>query len=504
MTKRWLSVLVLLCLLLPGPARADRLDDTLARLVPYAEKGLRETGVPGMAVAVVKGGRTVWAKGFGTRRAGGNLPVTPDTVFQVGSLTKAFTVGIMGSLVDEDRADWDDLVTDLYPPFAMYDPWVTREFMVHDLFAQHSGLPPYAGDLQLFIGYGRDHVIQSLRDIRPAYSFRDEFSYVNNLFLVGGRVEEELTGKSWETLMHERILDPLDMADSSVDGQGFATAQNVATMHELAGGKAVPLKADSLLLSWAYAAGPAAGLNSTVNDMAKWIAVQLGRGRIGNVRLFSENAADYMRQPRTPMMFGDRHASYCQGWMRMELSRTDVIWHNGGTWGACAFAGYSPALDAGIVVLTNLSDQPLADAVGLEFFDLLSGVDGADWLATFLKEEAEAQAEPNAQPEPAPGKPLPGLPVERYTGAYDNPVLGPLTVSLDRDGLLVTLGKDGCCRIRARHDTMHSFVGEWPELAPDDPVVHFDFQVDGEGAVSGLLLREYDEDGCGYFTRRTE
>ena len=190
---------------------------------------MRDWKVPGMSIAVVKGDKVVYAKGFGTKRAGMNRPVDADTIFQVGSTTKAFTVALMATLVDEGKADWDDRVIDHFPDFMMYDPWVTREFRVHDLFAQHSGMPFYAGDLQSFIGFDRDHIIHSMRYIKPVYSFRDKFSYVNNLFVAGAKVEEKLTGKTWETLMQERILTPLKMTRSSMDEAGLT--QEIGRAH---------------------------------------------------------------------------------------------------------------------------------------------------------------------------------------------------------------------------------------------------------------------------------
>jgi len=173
-----------------------------------------------------------------------------------------------------------------------------------------------------------------------------------------------------------------------------------------------------------------------------------------------------------------------------------VVWHNGGTSGICAFAGFSPALDAGIVVLTNLGHHKLADAVGLQFFDLLSGNDKADWLAEFRPApEESAPAEPAAPVES-------GLTPDRYAGTYDNPVFGPLTVRAKGQGLVVALGQGGRVVIPARRDAGHAFVGDWPDIDPDDPAVHFDFQVDDKGAVTGVVLREYNDDGCGEFTRR--
>lgn len=501
--KRFFPVLLLIVLLLPQPVRADRLGDVLKRFEPYAARAMDDWHVPGMAVAVVKGETVVWAKGFGTRRAGAALPVTPDTVFQVGSTTKAFTVAVMASLVDEGKADWDDRVTDHFPGFMMYDPWVTREFRIHDLFAQHSGMPAYAGDAQSFIGYGRDHIIRSMRHIKPTYSFRDKFSYVNNLFVAGARVEELIAGSSWEELMRERILNPLGMTRSSLDEAGLTRVDNGATLHVLEGGKAVPIEPGSMLLSWPYVYGPAGGLNSSALDMARWIAAQMNRGKLGKVRIFSEAAADYMHTPQTPVKMGPYHAAYTQGWLLTELSRTDVVWHNGGTSGIAAFVGFSPDQGVGLVVLTNLGHHNLADALGLQFFDLLSGVDGADWNRTFLDQDEKTAATEAKEAADAEKKPaLPGLPAKDYAGTYESPVLGGLTVTADGDGLVVRLGAKLQEVLHVRHETMHTYTGEWRAMDPDDPVYHFDFAVDPEGNVTGVTLREFNYDGCGLFQRQ--
>jgi CubicO group peptidase (beta-lactamase class C family) len=497
--KRIFSILFLALLLLPLPARADRLSETVKRLTPYAVKGMEQWHVPGLAMAVVKGETVVWAKGLGTRRAGTDLPVSPDTVFQVGSTTKAFTVAVMATLADEGKTGWDDRVIDHFPGFRLHDPWVTREFRIHDLFAQHSGMPAYAGDAQAFLGYGRDHIIASMRHVEPVYSFRDQFSYVNNLFVAGAKVEELLTGKPWETLVRERILDPLSMTRSSLDEAGLTKADDGASLHVLVNGEPVVIEPGTMLRAWPYVYGPAGGLNSTALDMARWAAAQLNRGKLGKTRIFSREAADYMHTPRTPVKMGPYHAAYTQGWMLTELSRTDVIWHNGGTSGICAFVGFSPDLDAAFVALTNLGGHNLADALGMQFFDWLSGKDDADWSATFLEQAGEAEeAETGGENTPN----LPGLPPERYAGTYHSPVLGGLTVASDGKDLVIRLGARFQEVIRAGHATMHTFAGEWPSMDPDDPVYHFDFAVTPEGEVTGVTLREFDYDGCGLFERR--
>ncbi|WP_158946553.1 serine hydrolase [Pseudodesulfovibrio cashew] len=497
---RFTFALVFALILLSGTAAAGAFEDRLSGFERYGVKGMKDWKVPGMALAVVKGGEVVYAEGFGTRRFGEDLPVTGDTVFQVGSTTKAFTVALMATLVDEGKADWDDRVAELDPAFMMYDPWVTRESRIHDLFAQHSGMPAYAGDALSFLGFGRRDIVRSLRHVKPIYSFRDKFSYVNNLFVAGAEVEERLTGKSWETLMRERILSPLSMTDSSLTEAGLTGNTNNASLHVLVNGTPSPIEPGSMLAAWPYVYGPAGGLNSTARDMARWVGVQLGRGEFAGARLFSPKAADYMHTPQTPVFAGDFHGAYCQGWMRSELKKTVVVWHNGGTSGINSFVGFSPELDLGLVVLTNLGGHKLADALGLQFFDLMSGVE-SDWSERFLKERAAAEKAEAEEAEATPPS-LPGLPPAAYAGTYSSPVYGEMAVTAERNRLMVRFGKDKRVAIRVRHRTMHTFAGDWPEMDPDSPEYHFDFDVTPDGDVASVTIRELHYDGLAVFTRK--
>lgn len=502
MLQRCALVLILVTMLaFPNMVLADTLKATLAEFETYAHKGMQDWKVPGMAIAVVKGDTVIYAKGFGTKRFGTDRPVDENTVFQVGSTTKAFTVALMATLVDEGKADWDDRVVDHFPGFMMHDPWVTREFRIHDLFAQHSGMPPYAGDLQSFIGFDRDHIIHSMRHIKPIYSFRDKFSYVNNLFVAGAKVEEGLTGKPWESLMQERILDPLGMTHSSMDMAGLTKASNGSDLHVLVNGKPQPIKPGSMLLDWPYIYGPAGGLNSSAADMAKWAAAQQGRGKTGHTRIFSEASAEYMHTPKTPVKVGEFHGAYCQAWMQTPLKMTDVFWHNGGTSGICSFAGFSPDLDMAVVVLTNLGGHKLADALGLQFFEMMSG-NKADWNARFLADRKEAEAMQAEAENNADVPNLPGLPLAAYAGNYSSPIYGELTVQARKKSLALRLGATQQVSVEVMHKTMHTFSGEWIAVDPGDPEYHFDFSVDTEGEVTAVTIREFNQDGTVTFTRQ--
>ncbi len=497
-----LFMLAGLAIALPQASLAKTDNSSLDEFVAYARKGMTDWKVPGMAMAVVKGGKVVYAKGFGSKRYGTNRPVTPDTVFQVGSTTKAFTVALIAQLVDQGKLGWNDRVVDHFPEFMMYDPWVTREFRIHDLFAQHSGMPAYAGDLQCYIGFDRDNIIHSLRHIKPTSSFRDEFSYVNNLFLVGARIAELKTGKTWEQCMQENILTPLGMTDSSLDQKGMTEAEDGSDLHMLVNGQAQPISNGTTLFDCPYVYGPAGGLNSNVMDMAKWLTAHMDNGSVGKTRIFSRESAAYMHTPRTPVEMGRLHGAYCQGWMKSYLEKTTVTWHNGGTSGICSFIGFSPKLDMGLIVLTNLGGHKLADALGFQFFDMMSGVRDSDWSAQFMQglkkaEEDMAEAKRNNH---VPN--VPGLQPKAYAGTYNSPIYGDLTVSVENKDLMISLGTNQQLKVIAEHKTMNTFAGDWLEMDPNEPECNFDFTVDPDGKVTAVTIREFNQDGTMTFIRR--
>ncbi|MEI6156977.1 MAG: serine hydrolase domain-containing protein, partial [Atribacterota bacterium] len=215
----------------------ESLKKILTDFEEYAEQARKDWGIPGMAIAIVQGDQLIYAQGFGVKKLGGSDPVDENTIFQIGSTSKAFTVSLVSMMVDEGKLNWKDKVVDHLPDFRMYDPWVTREFTIEDAMAQHSGMPGYAGDFQAFIGFDRNHIIHSLRYIQPISSFRSGFAYMNNLFLVAAALVEKCTEQSWEENLKKRILDPLGMTSTTFTRDGFVNSSNVAFLHQKLNGQ---------------------------------------------------------------------------------------------------------------------------------------------------------------------------------------------------------------------------------------------------------------------------
>ena len=236
-----------------------------------------------MAIGIVAQGKLVFAKGFGVKDVNEPDKVDEHTIFQIGSTTKAFTAAVLAKMVDRKKLGWHDKVVDHLPWFAMYDPWVTCQFMVTDLMAQRSGLMAYAGDAQAFMGYDRKHIMRSLRYIKPITSFRSQFAYVNGPFVVAGALGEKLTGKPWEQNIKEMFFKPLGMASTSACLKGFNQAPNATRLHVEDDDKITTLPRNWPQQNWVYEYGPAGG-------------IKFQRGRHGQVAQVPDGRRHLRRQ----------------------------------------------------------------------------------------------------------------------------------------------------------------------------------------------------------------
>jgi CubicO group peptidase (beta-lactamase class C family) len=394
--------------------------------------------VPGMCIAIVQDDKIIYAKGFGHKTIGGNDKVDEHTIFQIGSTSKAFTATLVGMLVDERKFNWQDRVVNHLDQFQMYDPWVTREFQVTDLMAQHSGLSAHAGDGQSALGFDRAHIIHSLRYLKPVTSFRSQFAYQNGFFLVAAALVEKYTGKSWEENLQARIFEPLTMTSTTAGLRGFQQAQNVTSLHQKTGDKVEAIPADWPFHNWVYIYGPAGGINSNVLEMTNWLRLQLDKGRFNGKQLISEGNLNFIQTPKTIMGTDPSAlAYYCEGWVYKPGRPHPIIWHNGGTSGNKTMVAFMPGTGVGIVVLSNLITE-MPEALAFKFFDLYFNNPPRDWSKEGM--EKMKQEEAKNKPPQRPATPAPPLPLERYAGTFSNPVYGQITITPEQDKLYMLLG----------------------------------------------------------------
>jgi CubicO group peptidase (beta-lactamase class C family) len=417
----------------PGP----RIEYLVPEIEDYIARGMESFDVPGAALGIVADGRLIYAKGFGVRSRTGGLPVDTHTVFQIGSATKAFLATTLAIMVDRRKLAWGDRVVDLDGDFQLKDPWVTREFRVFDLLAQRSGLPPYANDMLGIFGLSEAASIRSLRHVEPASSFRSTFSYTNITHMLAGRIVAKVAGaQDWNAVLKQELLDPLGMKDSTYTAEAIMAAPNHAEGYRWAPEGAAEVPFTEI---FPYGFGGAGDLNSTVEDMARWVRLQLGNGSFEGGQVVS---ATNLAATVTPKVALSDKASYALGWVVQETPKGRVVWHNGSTSSFGAYVGMLPDEKIGVVILTNEVNVGFPDAAGAWIMDRILGNPPVDHVAERLK-AAKAAAEAAVRLFAKPANPRPSPPTALLTGSFVNPDFGTAVVAANGDALLMELQASG-------------------------------------------------------------
>jgi CubicO group peptidase (beta-lactamase class C family) len=405
---------------------------------------MEKEGIPGIAIAVVFKDQVVLAEGFGVREAGKEGAVDADTVFQLASVSKPIGSTVVAALVGDGMVSWDSRINDLDPAFAMSQPWVTSEITIRDFYCHRSGLPEHSGDLLEDIGYSREEVLHRLRFQKPNTSFRSGYAYTNFGMTEAAMAAAKAVGKTWEDLSQEKLYGPLGMTRTSSRYADFIAQENHAVGHLLENGK------------WKHkeqrmpdAQTPAGGVSSSVNDMAKWMLLQIHGGKFGGKQIVSEKALDETRRPEMLTGYSPLDGLpgfYGLGWnVRWDAQGRLRIGHSGAfSMGAATFVGIVPEEQLGVVVLTNASPLGVPEGLGGNFLDdAIYGKPGHDWLPLFKKvfaQMAEAEAGELADYTKPPASPTPARKSGDYAGVYQNDFFGPIAVVANGDHLFLELG----------------------------------------------------------------
>ena len=440
-----LAILAIALTFAVAPLSAQTVDERLQGFDEWVESVMAEWKVPGLGVAIVEGGETVFAKGYGWRNVEEELPVTPDTLFAIGSNTKSFTATLLAMYVDEGALTWDAPVRTVLPEFRLHDPVATEEMTAVDLLSHRSGLPRH--DLFWYAtGKSRPELIAGLQHLEPSASFRSRFQYQNLMFLTAGVVSERIGGKSWEELVEERILRPLGMqrANFSVDrmqedddfSYGYGADEEI---------ERVPFRNIDAI-------GPAGSINTSARELARYVQFHLAYGKVGDKQLLKEDSAKLMQLPQM-VMTGPLQArlkdgpeiadpSYGLGLMVGGYRGHKHISHGGGIDGFISAMEWLPDDRIGVVALSNTSHTGTVPALVVRnAFDRMLGLEPIDWAARARKREAEAKAEVEkarkANLEAAVADTRPSHPLADYAGDYEHPGYGKASVRTHEDALIV-------------------------------------------------------------------
>ena len=451
-------------------------------------KGLALLKVPGVAIAIVKDKDIIFSKGFGFRDVETKLPMTADTIMAIGSSTKAFTAFTLGTLVDRGQVEWDKPVRNYIPWFRLYDAQAGERLTPRDLVTHRSGLPRH--DLVWYNNHtsSREDLVRSLAYLPPTADLREKWQYNNLMFLTAGYLVETLTGKSWEEAVRTLVFDPLGMVRSNFSVVASQKDKDFALPYDEREGKVVkiPFRDISLI-------GPAGSINSTANEMSRWVTVHINGGKYGDKQVIGANTlADlhtpYMTTGGVSTRPDITAPDYALGWMVDNYRGHGRVHHGGNIDGFSAMVSLLPNDGLGFVILTNKNGTVLPELLIRTAIDRILGLEAVDWIGDAAKKLAEGEAVGKKAEEKKTARRRPGtVPAHKfdeYAGDYRHPGYGDLKVTLKGTQLSFTYNGIATPLSHWHYETFNGGKAEDPTFED----MKLTFRTDVNGNVVGVAV----------------
>lgn len=425
---RRLRAVLVAVLVVMGPAALGheaRGDAGLADdFAPMVRRLMARDQIPGVAVGVVERGQLSFARGFGYRDVERHLPVTLDTLFPLGSCSKAFTAAAVALLAGEGRIALDAPVRAYLPDFVLQDPVATATLTPRDLLTHKSGLPRH--DLFWYQApFSRDELYRRLRFLEPSGPPRTQWRYSSLMFVVAGRMVEKVSGQSWERFVASRILAPLEMRRTVLSAEAMEADSDHASPYAIRQGRAQKIP----LLKGANAIAPAGGVYASVRDLARWLTFHATR----SPALLDERMWRELHRAQAEMPEADqpevRHRSYALGWIHERYRGHPLVAHNGSIDGFVVHLGFLPETGQGLIVLLNrdFATEALM-AIAYSAYDRLLGLAPLDW---------EQRLQEMLTPLASVRETALDFPIEEVVGRYEHSAYGPLTVRAEGHRLVM-------------------------------------------------------------------
>lgn len=410
----------------------------LSGFIQWAEQARKDWRAPGLAIAIVKDGRVILNQGFGVKDLDSNSPVTPKTQFAIGSCTKAFTTFALGTLVDQGKIAWDTPVRTYLPEFKLKDPFASDHMTPRDLVTHRSGLPRH--DAMWYNStLPRAEMISRLAYLEPSKDFREAWQYNNLMYVTAGYLIERVAGGSWEDAISSRIFMPIGMTNSNTSVAAMQQAPDFAYPYEWRDEKIrkMPFRDISQV-------GPAGSINSSIEDMTKWMLVHLAGGKSNGQQVIAPTTLAELMRPQM-VMSGEStepeiiNIGYGLGWMISAYRGRLMVEHGGNIDGFSALVTLLPKDGIGIVALTNINSSPLPQLATYHALDTLLNEKKKDWNATALSQRTVGEAMNKEGKEKKQGARKPGTSpshaLSEYAGNYEHPGYGAAKVWLEGDKL---------------------------------------------------------------------
>ncbi len=420
-------------------------DKRLKGLEKELEAILETTKAPGFAVAIVEGKKIIYAKGFGYRDYENKIPADANTLFAIGSISKAFTSAILGQLRNEDKISFEESPMKYVPELKFYNNDMNNNIIIKDLMSHRTGLPRHDASWYYFPTYNKDSLVLRIEHQEPFTGVRQKWRYNNFMFLVQGVITEHITGKSWEENIKDRFFKPLGMTRSNVSIKELEKSSNAAIGYKL--------KNDSIItrMDYYHIAGmsPAGSINSSVNEMSNWLITWINKGKFKDQQIIPE---PYIDEAISSQMvvggglpdteFPDMHLSnYGYAWFLSSYRGHYRVQHGGSIDGFSANVAFFPSDSIGIVVLTNQNGSAVPSLVRNTVADRMLKTQKTDWSNRYVEKKSDAKKEED-KTESKSSKietSKPSHNIVEYTGTYSNKAYGSFTITYKNDSLFSEL-----------------------------------------------------------------
>jgi CubicO group peptidase (beta-lactamase class C family) len=497
-TRTWLSLL--LALVAPfafaSPPAAAAAPADVPGLDAYVQQVMHDWRVPGLSIAVVKDGKVLLARGYGVRRLGEPGKVDADTLFDIGSNTKTFTVAALGTLVSGGKLQWDTPVVDELKEWRLHDAYATEDATLLDLLAHRTG---YCDPGAVWYTSDASDILERVRYQEPKYGFRTTFCYNNVQYLAAGRFIPAITGGSWNDYVAAHLFRPLDMDRTVTTDAAVEASGNVAAPHGMVDGSPAAVGRYWPHNMDAFAA--VGGIWSSANDMSHWLQMLLANGKYAGRHVLDAQVIDAMETPRILIqsdgiggeirrwMPGGHFYAYGLGLFVQDYHGHLLVWHAGDIDGMASAMALVPDARLGIVVLSNMDHADARFAIVARVLQGMLELPTRDIEATLLaathKNDAEGDAIEKKLAETRVAGNAPPLPLADYAGTYTDELDGEAQVAVEHGHLVLRLGNPDFTGAltpwhgnTVRVDWRHQFYG-------DDYVT---FDVDALGRPSKLHL----------------
>ena len=473
--------------------KKQHLQEKIAAFDSYVQKGMKAWQIPGMAVTIVKDNEIVFTKGYGVRETGTDKKVDTKTYFTCASTTKAMTAICMAILADEGKVKWSDAVSMYLPDFKLYDPLVTKELMIQDLFTHNTGV----GNADYLWGdnnLSADEILAKMKLVKPSYSFRSSFIYQNIFYLAAGKVIEKISGKPWDVFLKENVFDKLGMHHTKALYK-YVDDDNRALPHYIIDGKVTVIEKEL-----ADVIGPAGSVSSCADDIALWMKCMIDSSKYNDGRLVKPETWEYLLKPKTMVTESEYYptqiitkpnfTTYAMGWFQQDYKGYKLNFHTGSLAGETAIHAQLPDKKFGIYVFGNLDHAELRHALVFKAIDLFELDGNRDWSSAFknlydsLRSEGKKADSANI-PQQITGT-KPSLPLQNYTGTYEDELFGTIKIMQENNQLKVIFNNVLKGELSHFHYNTFKVTYNKKHYTPD----YYTFQMNNKGEINAVKIYE--------------